>query len=101
MNSGPSPSEAWVEAGGVLVLARGGAGEEVAEPVIEPVDREDADREKGEQLHQRLEGHRQHDAAVMLGGVDLARGVAGARFGLRRRGGAGALPGSDRLGHRP
>ena len=34
--------------------------------------REHADRDEGQQLHQRLQRHRQHHAAVMLGGVDLA-----------------------------
>ena len=32
-----------------------------------------ADREEGEQLHQRLEGDRRHHALVALGGVEVAR----------------------------
>ena len=59
----------------VFLEARGEHGliEQVVETVVEAVGDERADGEKGEQLDQRLKGNRQHHAAVVLGGVEVAR----------------------------
>ena len=46
--------------------------EQIIETVIEAVGDEGADGEKGEQLDQGFEGNRQHHAAVVFGGVEVA-----------------------------
>ncbi|MNF63055.1 hypothetical protein D3C84_447470 [compost metagenome] len=57
-----------VEFGGVARLF-----EQVAETVVQPIGDEGADSEEGQQLDQRLEGDRQHHAAVVFGDVQVAR----------------------------
>ena len=47
--------------------------EQVIETVVQTKSDEGADREKSKQLDQRLKGNRQHHAAVVLGGVEVAR----------------------------
>ena len=47
--------------------------EQVVETVIQAVGYKGADGEKGEQFDQRLEGNRQHHAAVVFGGIEVAR----------------------------
>ena len=46
--------------------------EQRAGPAEHPERHEDADRQKGEQLDDRFGRDRQHQAVLMLGGVDMA-----------------------------
>ena len=75
------PHPARVAAGDALergeqrreLRCRRGAREDVAEAVVDPEGHEGADREKREQLHERLERDGGHHALVVLGGVEVTR----------------------------
>ena len=58
----------------VFLKARGehGLAEQIAETVVQAVGDKRTDGEKSEQLDQRLKGNRQHHAAVVFGGVEVA-----------------------------
>ena len=61
------------------------APEQVAETVVDTESDKNADGQKREQLHQRLERDRRHHALVMLGCVEMARAEGNGEGGENQR----------------